>query len=68
MAGSKFLTVLTVLRDGTHLITQSTDVASNFAGVKIGSQLALREKEHGGDVERFIIVHGSVCTEHIPNN
>jgi hypothetical protein len=60
------LTVITVLRDGTHVIHQSTDTVPGHAGVRIGGHLALRQQHLGEDVATFVIVHGSTVTEHQP--
>jgi hypothetical protein len=66
MSGAKFLTVITVLRDGTHAVYQSLDTVPGHAGVRIGSHIALRSRDHGEDVATFVVVHGDVVTEHRP--
>ena len=66
MANAKYLTILTVLRDGSHVIYQTTDTLPGHTGVKIGGHLALRTKEHGEDISTFVIVHGDCVTEHRP--
>jgi hypothetical protein len=64
---SKYLSIITCLRDGSHVIHQTVDTTPGHSGVRIGAHLALREREYGSDVETFVIVHGAVVTEHIPS-
>lgn len=63
---TRYLTILTVLRDDSHVLYQSTDPMPGHAGVRIGAHIALRQKEHGDDVAMVVIVHGSTVTEHRP--
>lgn len=62
----KTLTLVAVLRDGSHLIYQSCDLAPGYSGVKIGAHIAFRQKEHGSDLEKIVILHGGEVAEHIP--
>jgi predicted RNA binding protein YcfA (HicA-like mRNA interferase family) len=66
MATGKYLTILTVLRDGSHVLYQTTDTLPGHTGVRIGSHIALRQKDYGGDVATVVIVHGDTVTEHRP--
>ena len=66
MATAKFLTIVTCLRDGTHVIHQTTDTLPGHTGVRIGAHIALRQKDHGEDVATVVIVHGDTVTEHRP--
>jgi hypothetical protein len=66
MNGQKLLSIITVLRDGTHVLHQAVDPPPGHVGVRIGAHIALRQKEHGDDVATFVIVHGDVVTEHRP--
>jgi hypothetical protein len=61
-----YLTIICVLRDGSHVIHQNRDPLPGSTGVKIGSHLALREREYPSDVQSFVIVHGGTVTEHVP--
>jgi hypothetical protein len=66
MNGDKYLTVITVLRDGRHVIHQTAGTVPGNAGVRIGAHLVLRQRDHGDDVATFVIVHGATVTEHQP--
>jgi hypothetical protein len=66
MAVGKYLTILTVLRDGSHVVHQNTDHAPGHPSIRIGAHIALRQKEHGEDVSTFVVVHGDTVTEHRP--
>ena len=68
MATAKYRTIVAVLRDGSHVIHQSTDSMPGHASIRIGAHLAFCQRELGDDVENFVIIHGSTVTEHLPNS
>lgn len=63
---SKYLTILTVLRDGSHVIYQTTENMPGQAGVRIGAHIALRREHYGEDLATVVVVHGATVTEHQP--
>jgi len=63
---NKYLTIITVLRDGSHVLHQSLDPLPGHTSIRIGAHIALRQKDHGSDVATVVIVHGDTVTEHRP--
>jgi hypothetical protein len=59
------LTVVTVLRDGRHILHQ-TDAIHGASGVLIGAHMALRGKHYGEEVARFVVIDRGNVTEHEP--
>lgn len=64
--GNKYLTVIAILRDESHVIHQTTDTLPGHTGVRIGAHIALRSRELGDDLESLVIIDGATVTEHLP--
>jgi hypothetical protein len=62
----RYLTIVTVLRGGQHVVHQLTGALPGQLGVIVGSHIALRQRHYPGDVERFVVVDGSAVSEHMP--
>ena len=66
MAASKYLTIVTVLRDGQHVLYQVADPMPGHSGVRIGAHIAVRRQDYGDDIAGFIVIHGDTVAEHRP--
>lgn len=66
MAASKFLTIVSVLRDGSHRIFQAGEPLPGNVGVLVGSHAALRRRELGEDLVSVVVINGDDVTEHVP--
>jgi hypothetical protein len=66
MATGKYLTIVTVLRDGSHMLYQVAGPAPGHAGVRIGAHIAVRRQDYGEELAAVVVIHGDVVAEHRP--
>ena len=61
---TNMLTVITVLRDGRHVVHQTDAFPGTVSGVLVGAHIALREHTYRDEVARFVVIDRDRVTEH----